>query len=206
MSPVEFARRVIGGNRAIASRITPYFARTPLTPNQITTLSLAAGLAAAFCFTGGTRASLFEGAALLQLSFILDNCDGDIARLKGLSSSFGMWFDFVCDLLVEFAVWTGLALGAVAQGLSARQMFWLAGAACLASFLNFLRVIWERICARPSKKSFAGAGGVFDALSHDGDPTLFIWIMAAAGYPGYFLLLGASYMGILWIVSLFRSR
>ncbi|HTL70898.1 MAG TPA: CDP-alcohol phosphatidyltransferase family protein [Candidatus Eisenbacteria bacterium] len=210
MKPVEFAHRVIGWNRTLSSALTPRLARTNLNPNQITTLSLAAGFAAAICFSRSTRADFLIGAGLLQLSFVLDNCDGAVARLKGLSSAFGMWYDFVCDLLVDFAVWAGLAVGARAQG-QGPWVYGLAAAAALASFLNFLRVTSERT-RTPEKKpgvprpgALAAIGGLFDALSHDGDPTLFIWVLAAAGRADLYLALGAGYMYVLWLVAVIRS-
>src|SRR3989338_1949827 len=90
-------------NRKLALKAVPFLARTPFTPNQLTSLSLLLGIVAAYFFSLGSRISLLEGAFFLQLSFIADNCDGGVARLKNLSSEFGMWYDFVADLFVDFA-------------------------------------------------------------------------------------------------------
>jgi 1L-myo-inositol 1-phosphate cytidylyltransferase / CDP-L-myo-inositol myo-inositolphosphotransferase len=188
-------------NRRIASKITPLFMRTPLTPNQITTLALLSGFIAAFWFSMGTRTDLLAGAFFLQLSFILDNCDGDIARQKSMRSEFGMWYDFVADLFVDFAIWIGLAMGAVKQG-QPEWIFYFSFAACLGSFINFQRVVKERLSGKAKKASGSTAfHASIDSLSQDGDPSLFVWVMAAIGYPGYLLAGGAIYINFIWIYA-----
>ena len=57
--------------------------RTPITPNQVTLLSLAGGLAAAWCFTAGVGPALAWGALWYALANILDCADGQLARLQG---------------------------------------------------------------------------------------------------------------------------
>jgi phosphatidylglycerophosphate synthase len=80
-------------NRRIAGAVVPLLAKTPLAPNHITLLSMACGFVAATFFAQGTRAGMLEGAFFLQVSFVLDDCDGAIARLKSRQSEFGMWLE-----------------------------------------------------------------------------------------------------------------
>ena len=59
-----------------------------VTPNQITSLSLAVGLLAALLYArGGWAADL--GAACFVLSFWLDHADGELARVTGRSTRRG---------------------------------------------------------------------------------------------------------------------
>ena len=54
--------------------------RLKMTPNQVTLISFAVGLYSAYQFSLGTFWSIFAGAALLQLSIIIDCVDGELAR------------------------------------------------------------------------------------------------------------------------------
>lgn len=103
--------------------------RTRITPNQITLLSLLAGLGAAACIVIGSPASLICGAALLFSSAILDGVDGMIARLKKTASEAGHAIDGAADYAVNLATTlaaifhlaqrTGHPLVAIALGLLA---------------------------------------------------------------------------------------
>ena len=74
--------------------------RTSLTPNQVTLLSLLAGIAAAACFVAGTPAALLWGGALLWSSAILDGADGILARAKNAFSELGRALDGTADAIV----------------------------------------------------------------------------------------------------------
>ena len=87
-----------------------------MTPNQVTTVSLAVALLAAGCFAVGDRWSYIVGAVLLQLSFGLDCADGQLARLTGTFSALGGWLDAMFDRLKEYVVYAGLAIGSVRTG------------------------------------------------------------------------------------------
>lgn len=191
-------------NRLIASRLSPLLARTPLRPNDVTLLSLAAGLAGAWAMSLGSRSAMLAGALCLHVSFLLDNCDGQIARIKKMQSDFGMWLDYVCDLLVDIALWTGLALGAVRMGITP-WIFVIAGLACAGSALNFRRVVYFR-AHRPPQARTGTLRQTLDTMSDDGDPSALVWLMAAIGYPGYLLLLGCAYIYLIWIFGISGKR
>lgn len=198
-------------NRRISSRLSAVLIKTPLTPNHVTTLSMGAGLWAGYFLSTGTRGSLLLGAFFLQISYILDNCDGDIARAKNLKSRFGMWYDFTADLVVDFALWSGLALGAVALGVpgAAVRGWWLL--AMVGSVINYCRVTGERLAAirasiSPAAKIPPPQTGIWwkkvlYVLGQDGDATIFIYLMALIGSPWFFLLAGSIYVNALWILS-----
>lgn len=191
-------------NRLIASRLSPVLARTPLRPNDVTLLSLAAGLASAWAMSLGARSAMLAGALCLHVSFILDNCDGQIARIKKMQSEFGMWLDYVCDLLVDMALWTGLAIGAVRMGITP-WIYLIAGLACAGSVLNFRRVVYFR-AHRPAPASAGTLRHTIDAMSDDGDPSALVWLMAVIGYPGYLLIFGCAYIYFIWIFGISGDR
>lgn len=191
--------RLFTFNRRIARALAPAIARTPLTPNQITVLSMLAGILAAYHMARGSRAGMLFGALCLQISYILDDCDGEIARLKSMQSDFGMWLDYVADLVVDFALWIGLTLGAVAQNVPS-GVWALTFLACAGSVMNFLRVVRQR---ETVGRGQSRAKGVFSSavatLGDDGDPSLLVWAVALAGYPGWLLFFGALYINFLWV-------
>lgn len=86
-------------------------ARARLTPNQITVLSMCVGVLAAAGFATGHRWGLVAGAVLLQVAFMLDCVDGQLARYTRTFSRFGAWLDSVFDRGKEYLVYAGLAIG-----------------------------------------------------------------------------------------------
>jgi phosphatidylglycerophosphate synthase len=98
------------------------------TPNQVSTVSFAIGLATASAFAVGSRWSLIAGAILLQISFTIDCVDGQLARYTRTFSKLGAWLDSVFDRAKEYIVYAGLAIGA-ARGFD--QDVWLLAAAAL---------------------------------------------------------------------------
>jgi len=104
-----WARWVIGplANRVVA-RLAPY---PWITPNRLTLISLAVGIAAGLLFAVGGQPALAVGGLTLQLSFLFDCADGQLARFRGSSSVFGAILDRICDRVKLFAVLLGLAYG-----------------------------------------------------------------------------------------------
>lgn len=196
-------------NRTISGRLSAMLVRTPLKPNHITALSVLSGAAGAYCATFGTRRGLLAAALFLHLRFILDNCDGALARAKGLSSTFGMWFDLTGDIMVDILFWWGLACGAHLH-IRGELPWVLAGAATAGSLIHFGFVLRERL---GSLTDAAGAPGkrntmleVLYALNHDGDPSLLVWLFAFVGDPLLLLVMGGLYMHALWLSQLAFSR
>lgn len=97
--------------RKISTPVSGLIAGFDVTPNQLTTLSLLSGIIAAVCLASERYGVRVGGALLFVLSYILDNCDGDIARLKNLSSRFGEFYDTFCDWLIHAVLFTALGYG-----------------------------------------------------------------------------------------------
>src|ERR1700690_616249 len=73
--------------RPLAAVAIVPLARTSVTPNQITLATLLVFLAGAavMAFLPG-RAALCTAAGIIEISYVLDCADGQLARLKGTSS------------------------------------------------------------------------------------------------------------------------
>jgi phosphatidylglycerophosphate synthase len=90
-------------HRPLAYGLVALLYRSPITPNQITLLSLLVGLAAGACFIVGTPSLMLWGGALLWTSAILDGADGILARAKRTFSELGRALDGTADMLVAVA-------------------------------------------------------------------------------------------------------
>lgn len=96
-------------------RVVSAIAETGVTPNQVTVVSLIVALAAAGLFYLATPGALIAGGVLLQVAFILDCADGQLARFKSLRSDIGGWLDQIADRTREFALIIALAAGYFAK-------------------------------------------------------------------------------------------
>jgi phosphatidylglycerophosphate synthase len=89
--------------RPLAAVLLVPLRATPITPNQVTLLTLvvfAAGAAMLALCPG--RRQLVIAAGVIELSYVLDCVDGQLARLKGTSSPVGAHLDFLMDELKAF--------------------------------------------------------------------------------------------------------
>ena len=98
-------------NRKASAQIVKYLARTKVTPNQVTVVSLIVGLLGGLLFFKGTYIYLVIGAIILEISVTLDCVDGGLARVKGMCSEFGQWLENLADRLVEITALLGLSVG-----------------------------------------------------------------------------------------------
>lgn len=97
--------------RRLSLALTRRLVTTGITPNTMTVVSLAIGVAAAPFFLSAAPGWQLTGALLFLLHSILDGCDGELARLKFLESPAGAVLDFWGDNLVHVAVFGCLAVG-----------------------------------------------------------------------------------------------
>jgi phosphatidylglycerophosphate synthase len=130
--------------RPLAAVLVVPLARTSITPNQVTFLTLPVFLAgAALLALLPSWGALVAGAAIIELSYVLDCADGQLARLKGTSSPVGAHLDFLMDELKAFAL---VAAISIRLWLPARDPRWLleglaglvtvAGAISLTTFVR----------------------------------------------------------------------
>ena len=97
--------------RPLAAVLVVPLARTGITPNQVTFLTLPVFLAGAVVLALlPSWGALLAGAAIIELSYVLDCADGQLARLKGTSSPVGAHLDFLMDELKAFALVAAIAI------------------------------------------------------------------------------------------------
>lgn len=82
----------------------------PVTPNHITTFTLLLAVA-----TGGMIAAGWNiaGGILIQVVSVVDGVDGELARLKNLTSRFGGVYDAVSDRYADAIMLGGMAVFAI---------------------------------------------------------------------------------------------
>ncbi|MBU0670695.1 CDP-alcohol phosphatidyltransferase family protein [Patescibacteria group bacterium] len=85
------------------------------TPTQVSVLSLVLAIIACSFFIDNNYWVRIAGVVLLQISFALDCSDGEIARIKNMSSKFGAWFDSVSDRFKEMLMFASLTYLLYAQ-------------------------------------------------------------------------------------------
>jgi len=126
-------------NRRISTRISARLAGSGITPMQMSILSFLLGLLAVPFFSSGQYPFLFAGGMLIQLSSILDGCDGELARLKFRTTRRGGFLDSVLDRYADAFMIISLAYGywRIAGG----EFVWLA---CLLALSGSFAVSYTR--------------------------------------------------------------
>lgn len=145
-------------NRPLSIRLSRRLAQFPVTPNQISLFSFVTSVLAASLFVVGSYAGLLTGGILAQFASIVDGCDGEIARLKYLSSEYGGWLDAVLDryadgLLLFALTWYGYSV-------SGNDAYWVIGfLAIMGSFLlSYTADKYDGLMKRRSMTSGLGMG------------------------------------------------
>jgi phosphatidylglycerophosphate synthase len=105
----------------VARALTPL--RVP--PPAVVLAGTATGIAAAFAIG---RHAFVAAALLLQLKTLLDNADGQLARMTGRVTEFGRYLDSESDLLVDAALFAALGV-------------WIGAPLALAGFLLLTAVL-----------------------------------------------------------------
>jgi phosphatidylglycerophosphate synthase len=91
--------------RPLAGVVVPSLARLGVAPPAVVLANAVAGLAAAIAVA---RGELVAAAVLLQLKTVLDNADGQLARVTGRVTLKGRYLDTAADLAVNAALFAAL--------------------------------------------------------------------------------------------------
>lgn len=174
-------------NRQISGSFLPWIGKWPVTPNQWTFLSLLLGWVALYGISLGSYRAGLAGALFFQLFYIVDNWDGEVARLKGLSSQWGGWFDVGVDGVVQVALPLALAASLKRRG----EIAWVDPLSVLAATgmgLSFLVTGW-------AKAYGFGPGVVGDSFRGRPSPStrdLTKWIQVNLTHENFSLLVAAA--------------
>ncbi|WP_426954597.1 CDP-alcohol phosphatidyltransferase family protein [Muricoccus radiodurans] len=86
-----------------------------ITPNQITTVRIATGIAAALAFAWDAGAWQAVGGGIFLFSMLLDRADGELARQTGQSSPGGHLYDLCGDCFSNIIAFLGIGIGQAAH-------------------------------------------------------------------------------------------
>ncbi|MGE5849572.1 MAG: CDP-alcohol phosphatidyltransferase family protein [Candidatus Methylomirabilota bacterium] len=202
-------------NRTVSTLLTRGLLNSRVTPNQVTGMSLLAGLVGAWILGGEGVVRSLLGLILFQLSIILDHVDGEIARLKFQFSRLGKWLDNFSDHAVDLAV-IGFLTWRVAKGHPPAYFIVLGLLAGLGATGAFLVVFGWTMSGRQREVRRTATARLLARLlatlaNRDGF-CLALWLTLLLGNPEWFLwalALGANAFWVAWLfiygVSL-RSR
>jgi len=140
--------------------VTP-LAASRVTPNHLTTVRLAVGLAGAAAFTAGTYGWGNIAALLVILSNFLDHTDGELARLSGKTSRIGHIYDLASDAAVTILLFVAMGVGVGtssdnALGVPPPVLGAVAGAAIALIF--YLRMRIEEMAGKAATRQLALGG------------------------------------------------
>lgn len=96
-------------------------AKTGITPNMITILTVVVALISAYIFYLG---NLLIGLVVMILTVVLDMFDGAVARARGISSPFGATLDHTLDRYAEYLFMLGLMMGPATETEKFIPWFW----------------------------------------------------------------------------------
>jgi phosphatidylglycerophosphate synthase len=77
------------------------------------------------------------GSSLFIISYILDNCDGEVARHKGLTSTFGHNYDTFVDWMVHTVFFGTLGLG-ISLDTGNNMWLWFGLISSLGGTINYI--------------------------------------------------------------------
>lgn len=97
--------------RPLAAVLVAILKRTPLTPNQVTVLGAIVFIMAIYPMTTMLDPmGLLWTALIVELAYVFDCADGQLARIKGQTSDIGGYFDFLIDEFKALVLVGGLSI------------------------------------------------------------------------------------------------
>lgn len=200
-------------NRAISNQLTRLLVRTPVTPNQITFASMGFGILAGIFLSLGTYKTGLWGILFFEIAYLLDNCDGDIARLKNMKSELGARLDILCDIVTDLAFFIGIFLGAYESGIPGplNILFWVSLFGLAAHygivFLEKRKGFGPAEHGRPNPEGSERDSFISEILNaaSEGEISLLVVLAGLTGVIYWLAWLIPVYMNAIWMVNLARN-
>ena len=167
------------------------FAKTRITPNQMSWAAFGIAVLSFISFIFGQN---IIGGLLVQLSSIVDGVDGGIARLKGMTSTFGGFLDSMLDRYADILIVLGLTLWSVSH--EVYPGIWLAGFLAIAGTIG---ISYSRASIGANHRHLFDRG--FQSLASR-DIRLFLIMVGAVTGQAYFCLVTIA--GLTYSVLLYR--
>ncbi len=199
--------------RPISLAISRRLARTAITPNQMSLISIAVGICGGPFFLSSRPLMQTIGALMFLAHSILDGCDGELARLKFQQSRWGGILDFWGDNVVHTVIFGCMGVG---WSLSAGSLWPLAlGAGAVFGTLGSAGFVYWRLM-----RGKDGADTLFTSVS-DGpgrpltrllnsasrrDFIYLVILLALFGRSNWFLVLAGIGAPVYFLLVLFAAR
>ena len=188
--------------RHVSLAVTRRLVWTPITPNAMTLVSLAVGLASAPFFLSARPAWQVLGALIFLAHSILDGCDGELARLKFLESARGARLDFWGDNVVHVAVFSAMAVGWSLAAHSALPL--LLGVAAIGA-VGVATAVLSGTGMQPRPPDSEATARVVDALANR-DFIYLVLVLSTVGRAWWFVALVATGTPIFVLAALWANR
>lgn len=145
-------------DQRLAGVLVRGLARTPISPNMVTTFGLLGGLLAAWLFALGDPVLRHWAAAVFMYAVFNDHVDGQLARATGKTSRFGHYYDHVAVSTAYVGMFVGAGIG-FTDGWLGPWAIWLGLAAGLSVTAIFaIRVAVEIKVGTDAVKQSSVAG------------------------------------------------
>jgi len=201
-------------DQRLARLIARPLAYLPVTPNQLTFVSLAFGVAAGVLFAIGEHALVHWAAAMSLCAIFSDHIDGELARLTGRTSALGHTLDYIVGSANYTMLFAGIGIGlggglagefggGLGLGMAARWYYVLGFAAGLANpVIVTLRMTMDRrFGAQAVEHPAAGGFEIEDFMYLIGPAT---WL---GGLVYFFVAYGIGTLGYLaWTAIEYRRN
>ena len=177
-------------NRRLSEPMARLLAKTRITPNQ---MSWVAFSIAVLSFVSFIVTQNIIGGILAQLSSIVDGMDGSLARLKGMSSTFGGFLDSMLDRYADILIVLGLTWWSVSHEIY--PGIWLAGFLAITGTIS---ISYSRARIGPNHRHLFDKG--IPSLASR-DIRLFLIMVGAVTGQAYFCLVtiaGLTHLAVMY--------
>ncbi len=165
-------------NRRVSGPLARWLAGTKITPNQVTWAAFGLALLSFLSFVFGQN---IIGGLLAQLSSIIDGVDGELARLKRMSSEFGGFLDAVLDRYADILILLGLTIWSFSN--ESYPGIWLVG---FLAATGSISISYTRARIGPEYRNLFDRG--LQSLASR-DVRLFLIMVGAVAGQAYFCLI-----------------
>lgn len=187
--------------RKISGFITWLLVKTPVTPNQVTIISLILGIASAAFFSHGAHTYTIIAGLFYFISTVFDQCDGEVARHKQMTSDFGKTFDIIVDSIVNATITIGITIAIYKTSGS--------GLSIMAGLLAMTGIVISLLLTTYFSHENNNNTGTKEMLDRLNNKDFFYIIMLASvifNQMIWFLLIMAIGTNIYWIVHKIAHR
>jgi phosphatidylglycerophosphate synthase len=182
-------------NRPLGRPLSKLLVRTPISPNQVSLVSILTGLASAWFFA---RGDFVIGALVFQLCAIIDCVDGDLARAAFKQSRLGKWLDLGGDQVVHFSVFAAIGIGVARTDPSVPALA-LGASAAFGVLLSFALIV--RALRQPAAQRGPLLNKLLDATANR-DFSVLMLALAIFDRMDLFLWMAGLGIHLFWIALL----